>query len=146
MLGDYIVSLELKFLVGFVFVFVAGFLIGYERGLRGKKAGVRTNTLVCLGAMLYALISSQVDPSSLTRIAAGVVTGIGFLGAGIIMHHKGSVEGLTTAATIWMSAAIGVAIGFGWYLVAVMATLLSFLVLRMPHIGEGRTRRKKTGS
>ena len=146
MLGDFIVSLELKFLVGFVFAFVAGFLIGYERGSRGIRAGVRTNTLVCLGAMLFALISNNVDPHSATRIAAGVVTGIGFLGAGIIMHYKGTVQGLTTAATIWMSAAIGLTIGFGWYLVAVLATLLSFLVLRMPHIGEGRVRRKKTGS
>ena len=141
MLGDYVVSLEIKFLIGFVFVFVAGFLIGYERGSRGIRAGVRTNTLVCLGAMLFALISNNVDPNSATRIAAGVVTGIGFLGAGIIMHQKGNVQGLTTAATIWMSAAIGITIGFGWYLVAVLATLVSFLVLRMPHVGESRVRK-----
>jgi len=146
MLGDYVLSLEIKFLIGFVFVFVAGFLIGYERGSRGIRAGVRTNTMVCLGAMLFALISNNVDPHSATRIAAGVVTGIGFLGAGIIMHQKGNVQGLTTAATIWMSAAIGLAIGFGWYLVAVMATLLSFLILKMPHIGERGVRRKNTGS
>ena len=136
MLGDYIISLELKFLIGFVFVFIAGFLIGYERGSRGIRAGVRTNTLVCLGAMLFTLISTSVDPLSTTRIAAGIVTGIGFLGAGIIMHQKGNVQGLTTAATIWMSAAIGVAIGYGWYLVAVIATLLAFSVLRLPHFGE----------
>ncbi|MBW2990681.1 MgtC/SapB family protein [Candidatus Woesearchaeota archaeon] len=136
MLGDYVVSLELKFLIGFVFAFVAGFLIGYERGLRDKPAGVRTNTLVCVGAMLFAMVSSVVDPGSPGRIAANIVTGIGFLGAGIIMHHKGSVQGLTTAATVWRSAAIGMAIGFGWYLVAVIATLVSFLVLRMPHFGE----------
>ena len=136
MLGEYIISLELKFLIGFVFVFIAGFLIGYERGSRGIRAGVRTNTLVCLGAMLFTLISTSVDPLSTTRIAAGIVTGIGFLGAGIIMHQKGNVQGLTTAATIWMSAAIGVAIGYGWYLVAVIATLLAFSVLRLPHFGE----------
>ena len=136
MLGDYVISVELKFLIGFVFAFVAGFLIGYERGSRDKPAGVRTNTLVCVGAMLFAMVSNVVDPSSPGRIAANVVTGIGFLGAGIIMHHKGSVQGLTTAATVWMSAAIGMAIGFGWYLVAVIATLVAFLVLRMPHIGE----------
>ena len=119
-----------------MFVFIAGFLIGYERGSRGIRAGVRTNTLVCLGAMLFTLISTSVDPLSTTRIAAGIVTGIGFLGAGIIMHQKGNVQGLTTAATIWMSAAIGVAIGYGWYLVAVIATLLAFSVLRLPHFGE----------
>ncbi|HHE36909.1 MAG TPA: MgtC/SapB family protein [Candidatus Woesearchaeota archaeon] len=136
MLGDYIISVELRFLVGFVFAFIAGFLIGYERGSRDKPAGVRTNTLVCVGAMLFAMLSSQVDPSSTSRIAANIVTGIGFLGAGIIMHHKGSVKGVTTAASIWMSAAIGMAIGFGWYLVGVIATLLAFLILKMPHIGE----------
>jgi len=138
MLGDYIVSLEVKFLVGFTFALVAGFLIGFERGSRGIKAGVRTNTLVCMGAMLFTMISSEVGLVSTTRIAAGIVTGIGFLGAGIIMHHKGTVEGLTTAATIWMSAGIGVAIGYGWYSIAVIATLLAFLVLKMPHIGEHR--------
>ncbi|KYK26352.1 hypothetical protein AYK26_05155 [Euryarchaeota archaeon SM23-78] len=143
MLGDFVVSIELRFLIGFVFAFVAGFLIGYERGSRGIPAGVRTNTMVCVGAMLFALLSNNVDPESASRMAAGVVTGIGFLGAGIIMHHKGSVQGLTTAATIWMSAAIGVAIGFELYLVAVMATLFSFLVLRMPHIGERQAKRKK---
>jgi len=136
MLGDYIISLELKFLIGFVFAFVAGFLIGYERGSREKPAGVRTTTLVCVGAMLFSMVSNYVDPESTTRIAANIVTGIGFLGAGIIMHHKGSVQGLTTAATVWMAAAIGLAIGFGWYLVAVLATLVSFAVLRLPHIGE----------
>lgn len=138
MIGDYIVSIEIKFLVGFLFAAIAGFLIGYERGSRAKPAGVRTTTLICLGAMLFTMLSISVDPSSTSRIAANIVTGIGFLGAGIIMYHKGSIQGLTTAATVWMSAAIGMAIGFGWYSVAVIATLLSFLVLKLPHIGEHR--------
>lgn len=136
MLGEYLLSIELRFLIGFFFVSIAGFLIGYERGSREKPAGVRTTTLVCFGAMLFTMISDYVDPSSTARIAANIVTGIGFLGAGIIMHHKGSVQGVTTAATVWMAAAIGMAIGFGWYLVAVIATLLSFLILRLPHFGE----------
>ncbi|MBU1199609.1 MAG: MgtC/SapB family protein [Nanoarchaeota archaeon] len=135
-MGDYIVSLELKFIIGFVFAVVTGFLIGYERGSRDKPAGVRTTTLVCLGAMLFTMISQQVDPISTSRIAAGVVTGIGFLGAGMILHDKGTVKGLTTAATVWLAAAIGMAIGFGWYLVSIIATLLSFLILRLPHFGE----------
>lgn len=142
MLGDFIVSLEIKFLVGFVFALVAGFLIGFERGSRGIRAGVRTNTMVCLGSMLFAMVSNHVDPTSVSRIAAGVVTGIGFLGAGMIIHHKGKVQGLTTAATIWMSAAIGIAIGFGLYIIAVLATLVSFLVLRLPHLGEHVAKKK----
>jgi len=129
-------SLELQFLIGFIFCFVAGFFIGYERGSREKPAGVRTHVLVCMGAMLFTQLSTAVDPNSTSRIAANIVVGIGFLGAGIIMHYKGAILGVTTAATIWMSAAIGMTIGFGWYLVSIIATLLSFLVLRMPHFGE----------
>lgn len=136
MLDINMVSLELKFLIGFVFAFLAGFFIGYERGSRAKPAGVRTQTLVCTGAMLFTMISVNMGTDSPTRIAANIVTGVGFLGAGIIMQNKGSIQGVTTAATIWMSAAIGMAIGFGWYLVAVIATLLSFSVLRLPHLGE----------
>jgi putative Mg2+ transporter-C (MgtC) family protein len=130
------VSLELKFLIGFVFCFIAGFMIGFERGSREKPAGVRTQTLVCMGAFLFTMISLNIEPNSTARIAANIVTGIGFLGAGMIMQYKGSVQGVTTAATIWMSAAIGMAIGFGWYLIAIMASLLSFSVLRLPHFGE----------
>jgi putative Mg2+ transporter-C (MgtC) family protein len=130
------VSVELKFLIGFVFCFLTGFLIGYERGSREKPAGVRTQTLVCVGAFLFTMMSLNIEPNNTARIAANIVTGIGFLGAGMIMQYKGSVQGVTTAATIWMSAAIGMAIGFGWYLVALMAALLSFLVLRLPHFGE----------
>jgi len=129
-------ALEVRFVIGFVFCFISGFLIGYERGSMAKPAGVRTHTLVCLGAMLFTLMSSVIEPNDTSRIAANIVMGIGFLGAGIIMHHKGSVYGVTTAATIWMSAAIGMTIGFGWYLVSVIATLLTFVVLRMPHFGE----------
>ncbi|MBN1792867.1 MgtC/SapB family protein [Candidatus Woesearchaeota archaeon] len=123
-------------MTGIVFVFVAGFLIGFERGSRGEPAGVRTHTLVCFGAMLFTLISQYVDPLSPSRIAANVVTGMGFLGAGIIMHNRGSVKGLTTAATLWLTAAIGVAIGYGFYVVAVLATLSAFVILKLPHIGE----------
>jgi putative Mg2+ transporter-C (MgtC) family protein len=131
-----VLSIEVKFLIGFVFCFVAGFLIGFERGSREKPAGVRTHVLVCMGAMLFTMLSTLIDPNSTSRIAANIVVGIGFLGAGIIMHYKGAILGVTTAASIWMSAAIGMTIGFGLYLVSIMATLLAFLVLRLPHFGE----------
>ena len=131
-----VVSLEVRFLIGFVFCFAAGFFIGYERGSRDKPAGVRTHTLVCMGAMLFTMLSEIIEPGNPGRIAANIVMGIGFIGAGIIMHYKGAIIGVTTAASIWMSAAIGMTIGFGFYLVSVVATLLSFLVLRLPHFGE----------
>ncbi|MBN2053220.1 MgtC/SapB family protein [Candidatus Woesearchaeota archaeon] len=121
-------------------------MIGYERGSHAKPAGVRTHTIVCLGAMLFTMISGIIDPSSTSRIAANIITGIGFLGAGMILHHKGSIYGVTTAATIWMAAAIGMAVGFGWYLVSFIATLLTFVILKMPHIGEhGPPRMRYTG-
>lgn len=116
-----------------------GGLIGIERETVGKPAGLRTHALVCLGAALYMLISvkspdffpgaTTVDPG---RIAAGVVTGIGFLGAGTIMRASGSVKGLTTAASIWTVAAIGLAVGVGYYLTAAVAAALALAVLHLP--------------
>lgn len=130
-------STEVQFLIGLIFVFAAGFLIGFERGSRGEPAGVRTHTLVCLGAMLFTLISKNMDGDP-ARIASNIVMGIGFLGAGLIMHHKGSVHGLTSAASIWFSAALGMAIGYGWYVMSVMGTIAAFIILKLPHIGEHR--------
>ncbi len=129
---------DIKFFIGFVFVFASGFLIGFERGSRGEPAGVRTHTLVAFGSMIFTMLSFYVEPNYTGRIAANIVTGVGFIGAGIIMQHQGSVRGLTTAASLWFSAAVGMAVGFGFYLMAVGATLLAFLVLKLPHIGEHR--------
>src|SRR5437867_8630103 len=90
-----------------------GGAIGLERELGGKPAGLRTNILICIGSMLYTKLSitmatGTADP---TRVAAQIVTGVGFIGAGTILHARGAVVGLTSAATIWVVAAIGVALG-----------------------------------
>jgi len=90
--------------------FLAGFLIGLERELRHKKAGLRTNTLVAVGAAVYVLISLSLmnaDFGATARIVGQVVTGIGFIGAGVIIHREADILGITTAATIWCSAAMG---------------------------------------
>lgn len=129
-------EIELRFFMGFAVVFASSFLIGFERGSRGEPAGVRTHTLVAFGSMIFTMLSLYVEPSYTGRIAANIVTGVGFIGAGIIMQRQGSVHGLTTAASLWFSAAIGMAVGFGFYLIAAFSALLSFLVLKMPHIGE----------
>jgi putative Mg2+ transporter-C (MgtC) family protein len=141
---------DLTTLLRLALAVVLGGLIGFERETEGKPAGLRTHALVCLGAALFMLISIQspeffpgaktVDPG---RIAAGVVTGIGFLGAGTIMQAKGSVKGLTTAASIWAVAAIGLAIGVGYYITAAVATALALAVLHLPdeiakRFGKGR--------
>lgn len=111
-----------------------GGMIGLEREHSGKPAGFRTNMLICLGAALITEVSFSVaftasgDPG---RIAAQIVSGIGFLGAGTILHARGSVYGLTTAATLWVVAAIGMAVGARAYLAAVVATSLVMLALML---------------
>ncbi len=108
-----------------------GAAIGYERELRGRSAGLRTFAAVALGACLFSIISYIVVPegNETTRIAAQVVTGVGFLGAGVILHGQGHISGLTTAATLWAAAAVGMAVGYGLYILAVVATLLLVLLL-----------------
>ncbi len=111
---------------------VFGAAIGLEREISGKAAGLRTNVLICLGAAVFTIISKQMavgTVDSLTRIAAGVVAGVGFLGAGAIIVDRGGVHGLTTAATIWLVASIGMACGAGFYSLAVISTFIAILVL-----------------
>jgi putative Mg2+ transporter-C (MgtC) family protein len=108
-----------------------GGVVGLERELSGKPAGLRTNILICMGSVLFTALSMTMggpaaDP---TRVAAQIVTGVGFIGAGTILHARGQVVGLTSAATIWVVAAIGVALGAGLYLEALGTTVLVVLVL-----------------
>ena len=108
---------------------VLGALIGLEREYRGYPAGVRTMALVCLGSALFADMSTLYGGDD--RIAAQIVTGIGFLGAGLIFREGYTVKGVTTAATIWTTAAIGVAIGIEAYIVAVFCTLFAVVLLEL---------------
>lgn len=119
---------------------LAGGAIGLERAFHGRPAGVRTNALVCTSSSLLMLITVfqwdllagvpletiRVDP---TRMAQGIMTGIGFLGAGVIMQEKLTIRGLTTAAAIWMTASIGIIIGMGMFTAAAVATLFTLLIL-----------------
>ncbi len=112
-----------------------GAVVGYQRERAGKQAGLRTHILISVGAALFSLVSiygfgAASDPA---RVAAGVVVGVGFLGAGVILHREGGiVAGLTTAATVWVVAGIGLAAGAGLYLVAAVTAALVLLVLMMP--------------
>lgn len=107
--------------------FLSG-LIGLEREFKDKPAGLRTNILVGLGSTLVMLTSLYFSADS-ARIAAGVITGIGFLGAGLIIQGRGEVHGITTAATIWVVSAIGLAIGAGYYSAALVTTVIALFVL-----------------
>ena len=106
-----------------------GSVIGYERHIHDKPAGLRTNILICLGACVFTIISTNLAGSEPGRIAAQIVTGIGFLGAGAIIQSGGSVHGLTTAAGIWTVAAIGMACGARMYFIALTATVITMIVL-----------------
>ncbi|MFC1781059.1 MgtC/SapB family protein [Planctomycetota bacterium] len=117
---------------GIILATFLGAVIGLEREFSGKAAGLRTNILICLGAAVFTIISrAMVNPAneSVSRIAAQIVTGVGFLGAGAIIQDRGGVHGLTTAATIWLVASIGTACGAGFFLLAVITAVITIIVL-----------------
>jgi putative Mg2+ transporter-C (MgtC) family protein len=130
----YLDETTLKFFTGLGIAIFLGCLIGAERELRNKDAGISTHALVISGAMLFTYLSAIVDPASQSRIAAQIVSGIGFLGAGLILKDGATVKNLTTAASIWFAGAIGMAIGFGYYAIAIGASLASIIIPRIPHL------------
>jgi putative Mg2+ transporter-C (MgtC) family protein len=117
---------------------VLGGAIGYQRERAGKPAGLRTHMLICIGSAIFTLVSIYgfTGPADPSRVAAGVVTGIGFIGAGAIIFRSrdGYIAGLTTAATIWVVAGVGVAVGSGLYVASVVATAIVLIVLFIPHL------------
>ena len=109
---------------------ILGGAVGLERELGGKPAGLRTNILICMGSVLYTKLSISLGVAGdHSRVAAQIVTGVGFIGAGTILHARGAIVGLTSAATIWVVAAIGVALGSGFYLEGIGTTLVVLAVL-----------------
>jgi putative Mg2+ transporter-C (MgtC) family protein len=123
-----------RFLLSIILSIIAGVLVGTEKELRGKDAGVRTHTFVVVGSMVFTYISS-LFVNDQARIAAQIVTGIGFLGAGIILKaQSGHVQNLTTAASIWVSAAIGMAFGFGLYFEGIILTIVAIFISWLPHV------------
>lgn len=114
---------------------ILGGLIGYEREVRGKSAGLRTHMLVALGSTLFILTPQQAgaSPEDISRVLQGLIAGIGFLGAGAIMigQQRQNETGLTTAATVWITAAIGITVGIGLEATAVLSTLLTLVILAL---------------
>ncbi|MDO4195435.1 MAG: MgtC/SapB family protein, partial [Prevotellaceae bacterium] len=138
---------------------ILGSMVGLERRRKGQIAGMRTFSLICMGATLAMLVSIYIPQEYLGlkngdpgRIAAQVISGVGFLGAGAIINMKGSVKGLTTAAGIWATAAIGLAIGAGMYVISITAVVLILFVLtiaeglekKLFHVNESKIIRVKT--
>ena len=145
MTPDLSVETELNLALRLTVGLVLGAIIGFERELHRQPAGFRTHSLVSLGAALFTVVSafgfsgSNVDP---TRIAAQIVSGIGFIGAGTILQYRGHIRGLTTAASLWSVAAIGTAAGAGLFVVAITGTVLILVILSLLDQVEEITRRR----
>jgi len=136
--------LEYELLLRPLLALLAGALVGLERSYRGRAAGLRTYALVCLGSALLVVLAEELSrgpaggPSDSTRVIQGIVTGIGFLGAGVIVKEGFSVRGLTTAASIWVISAVGVVIGAGFYVLGAVATVLTLALLSILRTVEDR--------
>lgn len=130
-----ITDLEMEFLFDLVLALVCGLVIGIERESKNKPAGISTQTLVIGASMMFAFLSKTMNEGDPTRIAAQIVSGVGFLGAGIILKSEktGKISNLTTAASVWFGAAIGMALGFNYHFIALVATLYAVIINRIPH-------------
>lgn len=127
-----VLSTDLEVVLRVVTATLLGCVIGWERELHGISAGIRTYGAISLGACVFGILSFVgADPS---RIAAQVVTGIGFLGGGLIFRQGDYVSGLTSAATLWATASVGLAISFGFYLVGILTSIFIFLLLYLPRL------------
>lgn len=122
-------EIDLEMALRLIISFGIGTAIGLEREYRSKAAGLRTMIMICLGSTIFTVISIRVGGSSPDRIASTIVTGIGFLGAGVIFKDGLSITGITTATTIWISAALGMAVGAGEYFVAIVGSAVVLIVL-----------------
>ncbi|MFH1542264.1 MAG: MgtC/SapB family protein [bacterium] len=124
---------DITIVINLLLAFLLGGVVGWFREKEGKSAGLRTHILVSVGSALFMIISGNmmfiVNTGTADRIAAGVVTGIGFIGAGCILRAEGNIRGMTTAASIWITAAIGLAAGTSMYLAAVVVTFITYLTL-----------------
>ena len=135
-----------EIIVRLLLALIIGGIIGYERELQNRAAGFRTHILVCLGATIVSLLQIEIGNRAIEmiklnaslaevikvdygRLGAQVITGVGFLGAGTIIHNKGNIKGLTTAATLWVVACLGLAIGMGGYYISIFSTIIIFITL-----------------
>ncbi|MHC4232730.1 MAG: MgtC/SapB family protein [Planctomycetota bacterium] len=127
-ISDYI---DFRSFIPLAFAMGLGAIIGIEREIHGKPAGLRTNILICMGAATFMMIANRMlaSPDAISRMTAGIVTGVGFIGGAVVLRDRTNVYGVTTAATIWVVTSIGIACGMQLYDIAVAVTLLSLLIL-----------------
>jgi len=130
---------SLSSLIKLILSFIFSALLGIEREIRKKPAGLRTHILVGLGSTLFTILSYNAFPNDPARVASYIVAGIGFIGAGAIIKEKDRVIGLTTASSLWLTSAVGMAIGLGYFLLAFIATLLGLLTLLLGKIEKEKS-------
>ena len=135
-----------EIIIRILMALIIGGLIGYERELQNRAAGLRTHILVCLGATIISLLQIEIGNQAIDmissneklyevikvdygRLGAQVITGVGFIGAGAIIHNRGNIKGLTTAATLWIVACLGLTIGMGGYFISIFSTIIIFITL-----------------
>jgi len=124
-------KIDVQSILPMVIAVVLGSLIGIEREVHSKPAGLRTNALICMGAAAFMVIAQRMSlgPDAVSRMTAGIVTGVGFIGGGAVLRDRANISGVTTAATIWVVTSIGIACGMRLYDMAVSITVLSLIVL-----------------
>lgn len=133
-------SSDLELIIRLLVSVLLGGIIGFERERSHKPAGLRTHIFVCMGACLFTIASFYLLPTDIagsfdaTRIAAGVVAGISFIGAGSIIALRGDVKGLTTASSLWVIAAIGLIVGLGNYILPIITTVIAYVILRLDRV------------
>jgi len=120
---------QLDMVIKLIVALALGLVVGIEREFVGKEAGTKTYSLVTLGAALFTIISFDPNFPDPSRVIAQIITGIGFIGAGLIIFHENKIHGLTTAAGLWTMAGVGVAAGMGYYFLAVVSTLMVLFIL-----------------
>ena len=125
-------NFEIEHIIKLVLIFVLSGIVGLEREVKIKPAGLRTHILVGMGSTILTILSLEAFPGSdPARVAAAIVVGMGFIGAGAILKTEEKISGLTTAATLWITAAIGLTLGTGYYILAFVMTLLTYLCLKL---------------
>lgn len=129
---------NLEIIVRIIVAFFLGGLIGWERERHGVSAGIRTYGAICLGACAFGVVSLSIVGADPSRVAAQVATGVGFLGGGVIFRQDKYINGLTTAATLWATAGVGLAVACGMYTVSILTSSLIFLLLYLPRLSWWR--------
>ncbi len=131
------IQIELIIVAKLVVSFLLGAFIGFDREKHGRDAGIRTYAAVCIGATLFTAVAAHLvnDVAAASRVIANIVTGVGFLGAGIIYRDSsaGTSHGLTTAATVWCTAAVGVAVGLNMFIIAIVGAIALYFLLSLHH-------------